>query len=93
MQIGTQKNCEWQNSEMVDYLYSVAIQANSFHYNNMVNKMVWQINRGRIKDFSLYNGMASFCTGLGTVHTQMNLNLVVTSIVYYCFPLLNRSCY
>ena len=53
----------------MDYLYSVAIQANSFHY-NMVNKTVWQINRGRINEYSLYNGMASFCTGLGTVHTD-----------------------
>ena len=33
---------------MVDYLYSVAIQANSFH-NNMADKTVWRIN-----EYSLY---------------------------------------
>ena len=34
---------------MADYLYSIVIQANSFH-NNMVNKMVWRIN-----EYSLYS--------------------------------------
>ena len=38
---------------MADYLYSVAIQANSFH-NNMVDKTVWRINWGRINEYSLY---------------------------------------
>ena len=38
---------------MVDYLYSVNIQANSF-YNNMAYKTVWRINRGQITQYSLY---------------------------------------
>ena len=38
---------------MADYLYSVAIQVNSFH-NNMADKTVWQINRGQINKYSLY---------------------------------------
>ena len=37
----------------MDYLYSVAIQANSFH-NNMGGKTVWQINRGQINEYSVY---------------------------------------
>ena len=49
MQIGTQKNGGWRNCEMLDYLYSIAIQANLFH-NNMVDKMVWRINRGLIDE-------------------------------------------
>ena len=43
----------WWNCEMADYLYSVAIQVNSFH-NNMADKTVWRINRGRINKYSLY---------------------------------------
>ena len=38
---------------MVDYLYSVAIQANLFH-NNMADKMVWRINWWRINEYSLH---------------------------------------
>ena len=53
MQIGSQKNGGWRNCEMADYAYSVAIQVNSFQY-NMADKMVWQNNRGRIKEYSLY---------------------------------------
>ena len=46
----------------MDYLYSLAIQANSFH-NNVAYKMVWLINRGGgggggglggITEYSLY---------------------------------------
>ena len=40
---------------MVDYLYSVAIQANLFHHdNNMVDKSVWHIIQRRINECSLY---------------------------------------
>ena len=53
MQIGTQKNGEWQKCEMADYLYSVAIQANLFH-NNIADKMVWRIDWGWINEYSLY---------------------------------------
>ena len=42
VQIGTQKNGGWWMCEIADYLYSVAIQANSFQ-NNMADKVVWQI--------------------------------------------------
>ena len=38
---------------MADHLYSVAIQANSFH-NNMADKTVGRINRGWINEYSLY---------------------------------------
>ena len=38
---------------MADYVYSVAIQVNSFQ-NNMADKMVRRINRGRINEYSLY---------------------------------------
>ena len=38
---------------MADYVYSVAIQVNPFQ-NNMADKTVWQINRGRINEYSLY---------------------------------------
>ena len=38
---------------MVDYVYSVAIQVNSFQ-NNMADKTVWRINRGRFNEYSLY---------------------------------------
>ena len=38
---------------MADYVYSVAIQVNSFQ-NNMADKTVWRINRGRINEYSLY---------------------------------------
>ena len=48
------KNGGWQICEIADYLYSVAILVNSFQ-NNMVEKMVWQINRGWINNYSLYN--------------------------------------
>ena len=47
MQIGTQKNGGWRNCEIVDYLYSLAIQADSFH-NNMANKTVWRLTGGRL---------------------------------------------
>ena len=66
MQIGTQKNGGWWNCEMADYLYSVAIQVNSFHNNNiMADKMVWQINRGRLMNIHciLY------------VHTQIGISM------------------
>ena len=39
---------------MADYVYSVAIQVNSFQ-NNMADKTVWRINWGRINEYSLYN--------------------------------------
>ena len=39
---------------MVDYLYSVAIQTNSFHNNNTADKMIWRINWGQINENSLY---------------------------------------
>ena len=38
---------------MADYLYSVAIQAISFHNNIMADKTVWWISRGRINKYSL----------------------------------------
>ena len=38
---------------MADYVYSVAIQVNLFQ-NNMGDKTVWRINRGRINEYSLY---------------------------------------
>ena len=38
---------------MADYLYSVAIRANSFH-NDMADKMVWRINQVQINEYSLY---------------------------------------
>ena len=44
VQIGTQKNGECQKCEMVDYSYSVAIQANSFHN----NKIIWIKRFGRL---------------------------------------------
>ena len=34
-------------------LYSIAIQAKSFH-NNMADKTVWWTNRGQINEYSLY---------------------------------------
>ena len=34
-------------------MYSVAIQVNLFQ-NNMADKTVWRINRGRINEYSLY---------------------------------------
>ena len=43
---------------MADYLYSIAIQADSFHNNNMMDKTVWQINRGQINEYSLYNNVS-----------------------------------
>ena len=43
VQIGSPKNGGWRNCEMADYVYSVAIQVNSFQ-NNMADKMVWRIN-------------------------------------------------
>ena len=36
MQIGSQKNGGWQNCEMADYVYSVAIQVNSY-------QIIWRI--------------------------------------------------
>ena len=50
MQIGSQKN---GGCEMADYVYSIAIQVNSFQ-NNMADKTVWRINQGRINEYSLY---------------------------------------
>ena len=47
-----QKNGGWQKCKMADYLYSVAIRANSFH-NNMADKMVWRINQVQINEYSL----------------------------------------
>ena len=38
---------------MADYVYSVAIQVNSFQ-NNMADKTVWRIKWGRINEYSLY---------------------------------------
>ena len=44
---------------MADYVHSVAIQANSFQ-NNMADKTVWRINRGRINEYSLYLAVPSY---------------------------------
>ena len=55
---------------MADYLYSVAIQANSFH-NDMADRTVWQINRGRIDEYSLYRNE------YGLLHRLASLKLAV----------------
>ena len=39
---------------MADYVYSVAIQVNSFR-NNMADKTIWWINWWQINEYSLYS--------------------------------------
>ena len=47
---------------MGDYLYSIAMQANSLH-NNMANKTVWRIN-----EYSLYDQTWSTYTELSLIY-------------------------
>ena len=63
---------------MADYIYSVAIQANSFQ-NNMADKAVWRINEN-----SLY---------INRVNTQIFVRYLISyeKLIYYSIPVLIRN--